>query len=135
RRVARAVFVAGWLIAVPLGVAHGLRLLPQHSYYGRGIEHAVDRLDLTAYNGLFFLWLGAFVVLPGRMRGRLSWISITALLTGITLVTLRAFAEHIKNVPSWVQSFLLFCKPFSILLVVAGGLFDFSRFRFSDIFA
>jgi two-component system LytT family sensor kinase len=48
---------------------------------------------------------------------------------------MRALAEHIKNVPSWVQSFLIFCKPLSIPLVVTGGLFDFSRFRFSDIFA
>src|SRR5258708_18234394 len=99
------------------------------------MESRVERFDLTAWNGLFFLWLGAFVFLPGRARGRLSWISITAVLTGITLVTMRALEEHIKNVPFWVQSFLNFCKPFSIPLVVAGGLFDFSRFPFSDIFA
>jgi two-component system, LytTR family, sensor kinase len=135
RRVGRAVFVAACFSAVLLSFAHGIGLLPHHIYYARDIESPVERFDLTAYNGLFFLWLGAFVFLPGRMRGRLSWISITALLTGITLVTMRASVEHIKNVPSWVQSFLIFCKPLSILLVVTGGLFDFSRFRFSDIFA
>jgi two-component system, LytTR family, sensor kinase len=135
RRVGRAVFAAAGFSAVLLSLAHGIRVLPQRVYYARDMGDPVERFDLSAYNGMFFLWLGAFVLLPGRLRGRLSWISITALLTGITLVTLRAFAEHIKNVPSWVQSFLLFCKPFSILLVVAGGLFDFSRFRFSDIFA
>jgi hypothetical protein len=118
-----------------LSFAHGIGLLPHHIYFARDMGSPVERFDLTAYNGMFFLWLGAFVFLPGRMRGRLSWISITALLTGITLVTMRALEEHIKNVPFWVQSFLNFCKPFSILLVVAGGLFDFSRFRFSDIFA
>jgi len=135
RRVGRAVFVAACFSAVLLSFAHGIGLLPHHIYYARDMESPVERFDLTAYNGLFFLWLGAFVFLPGRLRGRFSWISITALLTGITLVTMRALAEHIKNVPSWVQSFLIFCKPLSIPLVVTGGLFDFSRFRFSDIFA
>src|SRR5260221_4521165 len=48
---------------------------------------------------------------------------------------MRTLAEHIKNVPSWVQSFLSLCRPLSIPLVVTGGLFDLSRFRFSDIFA
>jgi len=135
RWVGRAVFAAACLSAVLLSFAHGIGLLPHHIYYARDVESPVERFDLTAYNGMFFLWLGAFIFLPGRLRGRLSWISITALLTGITLVTIRALEEHIKNVPSWVQSFLIVCKPFSILLVVAGGLFDFSRFRFSDIFA
>jgi two-component system, LytTR family, sensor kinase len=135
RRVGGAVFVAACFSAVLLSFAHGIGLLPHHIYYARDMESPVERLDLTAYNGLFFLWLGAFVFLPGRLRGRFSWISITALLTGITLVTMLALVEHIKNVPSWVQSFLIFCKPLSILFVVAGGLFDFSRFRFSDIFA
>ena len=135
RRVGRAVFAAACFSAVLLSFAHGIGLLPHHIYYARDMESPVERFDLTAYNGLFFLWLGAFIFLPGRPRGRLSWISITALLTGITLVTMRALEEHIKNVPSWVHSLLIFCKPFSILLVVAGGLFDFSRFRFSDIFA
>jgi two-component system LytT family sensor kinase len=135
RRVGRAVFAAACFSAVLLSFAHGIGLLPHHIYYARDMESPVERFDLTAYNGMIFLWLGAFIFLPGRLRGRLSWISITALLTGITLVTMRALEEHIKNVPSWVQSLLIFCKPFSILLVVAGGLFDFSRFRFSDIFA
>jgi hypothetical protein len=135
RRVGRAVFVAACFSTVLLSFAHGIGLLPHHIYYARDMESPVERFDFTAYNGLFFLWLGAFVFLPGRVRGRFSWISITALLTGITLVTMCALVEHIKNVPSWVQSFLIFCKPLSILLVVTGGLFDFSRFRFSDIFA
>jgi two-component system, LytTR family, sensor kinase len=135
RRVGRAVFVAACFSAVLLSFAHGIGLLPHHIYYARDMESPVERFDLTAYNGLFFLWLGALVFLPGRLRGRFSWISITALLTGITLVTMRTLAEHIKNVPSWVQSFLIFCRPLSIPLVVTGGLFDFSRFRFSDIFA
>jgi two-component system, LytTR family, sensor kinase len=135
RRVGRAVLAAACFSAVLLSFAHGIGVLPHHIYFARDMGSPVERFDLTAYNGMFFLWLGAFVFLPGRMRGRLSWVSITALLTGITLVTMRALEEHIKNVPFWVQSFLIFCKPFSILLVVAGGLFDFSRFRFSDIFA
>jgi two-component system, LytTR family, sensor kinase len=135
RRLGGAVFAGACFSAVLLSFAYGIGLLPHHIYYTRDMESPVERFDLTAYNGLFFLWLGAFVFLPGRLRGRLSWISITALLTGITLVTMGALVEHIKNVPSWVQPLLIFCKRFSVLLVVAGGLFGFSRFRFSDIFA
>jgi two-component system LytT family sensor kinase len=135
RCLGRAVFALASVSAVLLSFAYLAGLLPAPVYYVRGVERPQATLDLTAYNGLCFLWLGAFIFLPGRLRGRLSWISITALLTGITLVTMCALEEHIENVPSCVQSLLLFSRPFSVLLVVAGGLFGFSRFRFSDIFA
>ncbi len=135
RRLGRALFAAACFSAVLLSFAHGIGLLPHHIYRARGMESPLERLDLTAYNGLFFLWIGALVFLPGRLRGRLSWISSTALLTGITLATIHEAAEHIANPPFWLHSWVIFAKPFSILLVVAGGLFGFSRFRFSDIFA
>jgi two-component system, LytTR family, sensor kinase len=135
RRVGRAVFAAACFSAVLLSFAHGIGLLPHYIYHARGMESSLERLDLTAYNGLFFLWIGALVFLPGRLRGRLSWISSTALLTGITLATIHVAEEHIANSPFWLHSWVIFAKPFSVLLVVAGGLFGFSRFRFSDIFA
>jgi two-component system, LytTR family, sensor kinase len=135
RRVGRALFATACFSAVLLSFAHGIGLLPHHIYHARGMESSLERLDLTAYNGLFFLWTGALVFLPGRLRGRLSWISSTALLTGITLATIHVAEEHIANPPFWLHSWVIFAKPFSVLLVVAGGLFGFSRFRFSDIFA
>ena len=135
RRVGRAVFAAACFSAVLLSFAHGIGLLPHYIYHARGMESSLERLDLTAYNGLFFLWIGALVFLPGRLRGRLSWISSTALLAGITLVTIHVAEEHTANPPFWLHSWVIFAKPFSVLLVVAGGLFGFSRFRFSDIFA
>ena len=135
RQVGRAVFAAACFSAVLLSFAHGIGLLPHYIYHARGMESSLERLDLTAYNGLFFLWIGALVFLPGRLRGRLSWISSTALLAGITLVTIHVAEEHIANPPFWLHSWVIFAKPFSVLLVVAGGLFGFSRFRFSDIFA
>jgi len=135
RQVGRAVFAAACFSAVLLSFAHGIGLLPHYIYHARGMESSLERLDLTAYNGLFFLWIGALVFLPGRLRGRLSWISSTALLAGITLVTIHVAEEHITNPPFWLHSWVIFAKPFSVLLVVAGGLFGFSRFRFSDIFA
>lgn len=135
RRVGQAVFAAACFSAVLLSFAHGIGLLPHYIYHAQGMESSLERLDLTAYNGLFFLWIGALVFLPGRLRGRLSWISSTALLAGITLVTIHVAEEHITNPPFWLHSWVIFAKPFSVLLVVAGGLFGFSRFRFSDIFA
>jgi two-component system LytT family sensor kinase len=135
RRVGRAVFAAACFSAVLLSFAHVIGLLPHHVYHARGMESRLESLDLTAYHGLLFLWIGALVFLPGRLRGRLSWISSTALLTGITLVTIHAAEEHIANPPFWLHSWVIFARPFSVLLIVAGGLFGFSRFRFSDIFA
>ena len=137
RQLGRVVFALAGLSAIILSVACVAGLLPQEVYHvrGRDMYSPLKPLDLVAYNGLFFLWIGALVFLPGRLRSRLSWISTGALLTGITLVTLHAAEEHMANSPAWLHSLIIFAKPFSILLVVAGGLFGFSRFRFSDIFA
>ena len=135
QRLGRAVFALAGVSAVVLSFAQIAGLLPQPAYYARGMESSLEALDLTAYNGFFFFWLGAAVFLPGRLRGRLSWISVTALLTGITLITLHAWEEHAVDPPAWLHSLVILAKPFSILLIVAGGLFGFSRFRFSDIFA
>jgi two-component system LytT family sensor kinase len=132
RHLGRAVFVSASISAILLSLLRLGGLLQDYSFWG--LESPLDALDLTACNGLFFLWLGAFVFLPGRLRGRLSWISTTSLLTGITLVTIHSFVEHNANLPSWVRSLLMFLVPFGILLIVAGGLLGFSRFRFSDVF-
>jgi len=135
RQVGRAVFAAAGCSAVLLSFARITGLLGWLVYHVRALENPLEGFDLNAYNGLFFLWLGALVFLPGRLRGRLSWISVTALLTGIALVTLHCLEEHLTNSPAWLHSMVVFAKPFSVLLIVAGGLFGFSRFRFSDIFA
>jgi two-component system, LytTR family, sensor kinase len=135
QQLGRAVLALAGLSAVLLGFGHVTGLLPQETIQPYGVEGWFKRLDLAAYNGLFFLWMGALVFLPGRLRGRLSWISTAALLTGITLATIHVIEEHLTNSPAWLHSMVLFSKQFSILLMVAGGLFGFSRFRFSDILA
>jgi two-component system, LytTR family, sensor kinase len=135
QQLGRLVLVFAGLSAVLLSVVHVTGLLPERVFNPLGMKNPMEKLNLAAYNGLFFLWLGALVLLPGRLRGWLSWISVTALLAGISLTTVRVLEEHSTNFPSWLHLLLLFTKPFTILLVVAGGLFGFSRFRFSDIFA
>ena len=135
RQVGRAFFAAAWCSAILLSFARITGLLGWLTYHVPALENPPDGLDLNAYNGLFFLWLGALVFLPGRLHCRLSWISVTALLTGIALVTVHALEEHLTNSPAWLHSVVAFTKPFSVLLIVTGGLFGFSRFRFSDIFA
>jgi two-component system, LytTR family, sensor kinase len=135
RQVGRAVFVAAVCSAVLLSFLRISELLGWLADHVWALENPQEGLDLNAYNGLFFLWLGALVFLPGRLRGRLSWISVTALLTGTALVTVHAWEEHLMNSPAWLHSVVVFAKPFSVLLIVAGGFFGFSRFRFSDIFA
>jgi two-component system, LytTR family, sensor kinase len=135
RHVGRAVFAAAGCSAVLLSSARITGLLGWLVYHFRALENPLEGFDLTAYNALLFLWLGALVFLPGRLRGRLSWISVIFLLTGIALITVHAWEEHLANSPPWLHAVVVFAKPFSILLILAGGLFEFSRFRFSDIFA
>jgi hypothetical protein len=89
----------------------------------------------TACNALFFLCLGALVLLPGRLRDWLSWISVIALLAGISLVTIRPWKKYFPNDLSRLHPLVAFTRAFTIPLIVAGGLFSFSNFRFSDIFA
>jgi two-component system LytT family sensor kinase len=135
QQLGRLVLAFAGLSAVLLSAVRVTGLLPEGIYNPLGMENPLEKLNLAAYNGLFFLWLGALVFLPGRLRGRLSWISVTALLAGISLTTVRALEEHFSSFPSWLDSLILATKPFTILFIVAGGLFGFSRFRFSDIFA
>jgi two-component system, LytTR family, sensor kinase len=135
RQAGRAVLAAAGCSAVLLSLARITGLLEWLVYRFRALEYPLEGFDLNAYNGLFFLWLGALVFLPGRLRGRLSWISVTFLLTGIALLTVHVWEEHLTNSPPWLHSVVVFTKPFSVLLIIAGGLFGFSRFRFSDIFA
>ena len=87
RQVGRAVFVTAVCSGVFLSFARLSGLLRWLADHVWALENPQEALDLNAYNGLFFLWLGALVFLPGRLRGRLSWISVIALLTGIALVT------------------------------------------------
>jgi two-component system, LytTR family, sensor kinase len=139
RQLGRVVLALAGLTAVLLSFGHVTGLLPWDIVQVLGVVSRLGRLDLghdlAAYNGLFFLWIGALVFLPGRLRGRLTWISTAVLLTGITLATIHVAEEHIANSPAWLHSVVGFSKQFSILLIVTGGLFGFSRFRFSDIFA
>jgi hypothetical protein len=70
RRMGRAVFVAAVCSAVLLSflrITGLLRWLADHVW---ALENPQEGLDLNAYNGFFFLWLGALVFLPGRLRGR-----------------------------------------------------------------
>ena len=135
RSLGRLVIALAALSAVSLSLVHVARLLPQPLYEQWGMRTLLEQLELTAYNAFVFFWLGALVFLPGRLRGWLSWISVTALVIGISLTAIRAVEEHFPDAPAWLQSVVLFTKPFTISLIVTGGLFGISRFRSTDIFA
>ena len=134
RQLGRAVIGLAGLSAVTLSLAHLAGLLPAGVHEGGDLS-PLDQLHCAAYNGLFFFWLGALVLLPGRLRGWLSWTSVAALLVGISLGAFHVIEEDFGNVPQWLQSGVEFTKPFNLILLVTGGLFGLSRFRFSDIFA
>ena len=67
RQLGRAVIGLAALSAVILTVGHVAGLLPARTEYG--IVSPLDALLPAEYNGLFFFWAGAFVFLPGRLRG------------------------------------------------------------------
>jgi two-component system LytT family sensor kinase len=133
RQLGRAVIGLAALSAVILSVAHIAGFFPTGIRYGA--LSPLDALQPAEYNGMLFFWAGAFVLLPGRLRGWLSWVSVASLLTGMSLSTVHALEENFGDTPLWLHSTVLFAKPFIVVLVVAGGLFGLSRFRFSDIFA
>jgi two-component system, LytTR family, sensor kinase len=133
RKLGRTVIGLATLSAVILSIAHIAGLLPTRTEYG--MASPLDALLGAEYNGLVFFWVGAFVFLPGRLRGWLSWISVAALLTGMSLSTVHTLEENFGDAPLWFHSVVTFARPFNVVLMVAGGLFGLSRFRFSDIFA
>jgi two-component system, LytTR family, sensor kinase len=133
RQLGRAVIGLAALSAVILTIGHLAGLLPTRTEYG--MVSPLDSLLAAEYNGLFFFWTGAFVFLPGRLRGWLSWISVASLLAGMSLSTIHTLEESFGLAPVWLHSVVNFAKPFNVVLMVAGGLFGLSRFRFSDIFA
>jgi two-component system LytT family sensor kinase len=133
RKLGRAVIGLAILSAVILTIAHMAGVLPTRTEYG--MPSPLDSLLPAEYNGLVFFWVGAFVFLPGRLRGWLSWISVAALLTGMSLSTVHTLEENFGDAPPWLHSVVYFARPLNVVLLVAGGLFGLSRFRFSDIFA
>jgi two-component system, LytTR family, sensor kinase len=133
RQLGRAVIGLAALSAAILTIGHAAGLLPAHTEYGT--VSPLDSLLPAEYNGLLFFWIGAFVFLPGRLRGWLSWISVASLLAGMSLSTIHAMEGTFGEAPVWLHSVVNFARPFNVVLMVAGGLFGLSRFRFSDIFA
>src|ERR1700756_5216391 len=133
RQLGRTVIGLATLSALILSIAHIAGLLPTRTKYG--MASPLDALLAAEYNGVVFFWVGAFVFLPGRLRGWLSWISVAALLTGMSLSTVHTLEENFGDAPLWLHSVVTFARPFNVVLMVAGGLFGLSRFRFSDIFA
>lgn len=135
RWIGRLVIAQAMVSAVLLSLIHIAVLLPPFHRYDRGVVFPNESLSIAAFNALFFFLLGALVFLPGRLQGRLSWLSAGALLAGVFLLGLRTIAERLSDVPVWLNSFTAAAAPLSLFLVVAGGLFGIARFRFSDVFA
>ena len=133
RQLGRMVIGLAAVSALILSVAQLTGLLPARTLYGA--PSPMDSLLPAEYNGLLFFWTGAFVFLPGRLRGWLSWISVASLLAGMSLSTIHALEENFGRAPLWLHSVVEVSRPFDVVLLVGGGLFGLSRFRFSDIFA
>jgi two-component system LytT family sensor kinase len=134
RRLGQLLIALAGAAAIAWSFAHIAGLLnPQ--LYDPVVDGPMHWLIPTAYNGFVFLWVGTIVLLAGRLKDRLSWLSVAGMLAGITCPTLRGLEQFLGSYPAWLHVVITFLKPLSLPFMVAGGLFGFSRFRFTDIFA
>lgn len=134
RKLGQLLIALAGAAAITLSFAHIAGLLnPQ--LYDPVVDGPMHWLIPTAYNGFVFLWVGMIVFLAGRLKDRLSWLSVAGMLAGITCPTLRGLEQFFGGYPIWLHATIKFVGPLSLPFMVAGGLFGFSRFRFTDIFA
>lgn len=134
RKLGQPLIALAGAAAITLSFAHIAGLL-NPLLYDPVVDGPMHWLIPTAYNGCVFLWVGMIVFLAGRLKDRLSWLSVAGMLAGITCPTLRGIEEFVGSYPAWLHTVIEFLKPLSLPFMVAGGLFGFSRFRFTDIFA
>jgi two-component system LytT family sensor kinase len=135
RWLARYALLSGLLIGVALvlgawassGVMHipSLHFLLDQDAIG----------NLTFYNGLALLVLGGLALLPGALGSTIDRIALGLMLGGLVLSAVSAFvAVNIR--PGGALTRVLQVTRFqSIILLVIGVVFYFSRFRAADVFA
>jgi two-component system LytT family sensor kinase len=91
--------------------------------------------NLTFYNGLATFLLGGVVLLPGTLGDRTNRIALSLMLTGLSLSTASTLIERTLRSPSALTKWVDVTRFQSIILLVVGVFFYFSRFRAADVFA
>ncbi|AXC12288.1 Two-component sensor histidine kinase [Acidisarcina polymorpha] len=91
--------------------------------------------NLTIYNGLLLILVGAIFLLPGTLDNLTDRIAISLMISGLFLSSVSAALDAYVSLPLALAHIIRIARFQSIVLVVIGSLFYFSRFRAADIFA
>jgi two-component system LytT family sensor kinase len=91
--------------------------------------------NLTIYNGLLLILLGAILLLPGTLDNLTDRVAISLMIAGLFLSSVSAVLDAYVSLPTVLAHIIRIARFQSIVLVVIGSLFYFSRFRAADIFA
>jgi two-component system, LytTR family, sensor kinase len=91
--------------------------------------------NLTIYNGLLLILLGAILLLPGTLDNLTDRVAISLMIAGLFFSSVSAVLDAYVSLPAALAHVIRIARFQSIVLVVIGSLFYFSRFRAADIFA
>jgi len=91
--------------------------------------------NLTIYNGLLVIVLGAIFLLPGTLDNVTDRVAVSLMIVGLSLSSASAILDAYVSLPMGLARVIRIARFQSIVLVVIGSLFYFSRFRAADLFA
>lgn len=91
--------------------------------------------NLTIYNGFLLILLGASFLLPGTLENLTDRVAISLMIAGLFLSSVSAGLDASVYLPTTLAHIVRVARFQSIVLLLVGSLFYFSRFRAADIFA
>lgn len=91
--------------------------------------------NLTFYNGLALLLVGGNALLPGTLGSAIDRVAVTLMLAGLSISTASAIVAANVYPLGGVAQIVEVTRFQSIIFLVIGVFFYFSRFRAADIFA
>ena len=91
--------------------------------------------NLTIYNGFLLVLLGASFLLPGTLDNLTDRVAISLMIAGLFLSSVSAVLDSYVSHPTTLAHIISIARLQSIVLLLIGALFYFSRFRAADIFA
>jgi two-component system LytT family sensor kinase len=91
--------------------------------------------NLTFYNALALLLLGGVTLLPGTLTSSRDKVAVGLMAAGLSISAASAAIAAYVHLPGLVSHILDVARFQSIILLVIGVFFFFSRFRAADIFA
>jgi two-component system LytT family sensor kinase len=91
--------------------------------------------NLTIYNGLLVIVLAAIFLLPGTLDNVTDRVAVSLMIIGLSLSSASAILDAYVSLPTGLARAVRIARFQSIVLVVIGSLFYFSRFRAADLFA